>query len=266
LIGDTWRQIAGFAPLSNLLVLGATLQRESNQEREGGLLEPIAEAGAQVIGEQPLAIGAQQIASALRQPGSTAARLGGGVAGSFVPTAVSDVAQAIDQTGREARTLPARVAARVPGLRGTLPEDADVLGQPRQAPGPVGAIADPTRATTDVAQQNPVLAELLRLDYGVSGFRKDMGESDDDYRRRVQDFGRLYQSFGAQLVSSPRYRSVTDEDRRFLFKTLNDRSKQLVDEGQLNRAQSLLNPASLFAALLKRRGRQEAERRKTGRR
>jgi hypothetical protein len=253
------------------MAIGATLAREERQDRlpkedSEGVLGPVVDVFSQTVGEAPLAIGAQNVASALRSPGSTAAKLGGGIAGGFVPTALADIAEAIDPNAREATTLTGRVAKRIPFLRQTLPQATDVLGRPRQAPGPVGAIADPTRATTDVAQQNPVIAELLRLDYGISGFRKDKGESDDDYRRRVQDFGGLYQSFGAQLVSSPQYRSVTDEDRRFLFKTLNDRGKQLVDEGQLNRAQSLLNPASLFDALRQRRERQEAERRKTGRR
>jgi len=74
------------------MAIGATLAREIQQERQAGdereaIWKPTIDVLSQTVGEAPLAIGAQQIASVLRDPGSTSAKLLGGIAGGFVPIA-----------------------------------------------------------------------------------------------------------------------------------------------------------------------------------
>jgi hypothetical protein len=81
-IGSRWHQILGAAPLASLMVLGATLAREVDQEREGSGLLPVLETVGQSVGEQPLLIGTKQIGEALTKPGTTGERLVGGIAGS----------------------------------------------------------------------------------------------------------------------------------------------------------------------------------------
>jgi hypothetical protein len=245
LIGKTWHQLSGFAPLGNLLAIGASLARETAQEQKG-FLEPASEVAMQAIGEQPLLIGTQQIAQAMRAPGTTAEKLGGGIAGSFVPTAVSDVAGLVDPQQREARGIAAQVQKRIPGASMALPEARDVIGQPKEDR--ATAFFDPTRTSTDVAQQNPLIRELVRLDAGISGFERKEGETEDVYRAKTQAFGQLYTRYGQQLVSSQQYQRATDETKRRAVGFLNSRAKDAATEGQSS--SSNLAPGALISAAM----------------
>jgi hypothetical protein len=50
-------------------------------------------------------------------------------------------------------------------------------------------------------EQNPLLRELVRLDTGISGFRQKPGETDGEFRGRVQLFG-AFATFGARTAQS----------------------------------------------------------------
>lgn len=244
LLGDNWHQIVGLAPLGNLLVIGATIQRESDQERETGL-KALTEAGSQAIGEQPLLIGAQQIASALKQPGSFVSKTLGGIAGSFVPTMAADIATTFDPTQRQATTLPSRVQARIPGLRNLLPERPGVLG--RVVPLPIAF--DPTKTTEAQQLTNPLFAELVRLDQGISGFTKQKDESHELHAQKVQAFGQLYTQYAQALINSQPYRNADDATKKELVKLFNSRVKSLIIEGQERYAQASLSPALLLQSI-----------------
>jgi hypothetical protein len=258
LIGDGWHQITGFSPLGNLLAIGATMAREENRDEDDkDFFNPAIEALTHSIGEAPLMAGVNQMAESLTRPGSTGEKLLGGAIGSFVPTIASDVAEAIDPAQREPKGILGQTQKRIPGLRQTLPEAVDVTGQAKQDYGPGQALAGPTKATTDVAQSNPIFAELVRIDAGISGFRQKSGETPDNYRRRVQAFGRLYSQYGHVLINSPQYRAATDAERREVFRLLNDRSKTLVDEAKEHEASARLSASVLFGAMRQRKERKE---------
>jgi hypothetical protein len=242
-IGNTWHQITGFGPHAALLVIGATLGRES--EQEGGYASAAAEATVRAIAEQPLLIGTKDIARALTTPGSVPERLGS-MAGSFVPTPFSAVAEAADPKQRDAQGFMAQVAKRIPGARQTLPERQDVLGRPIEDR--ATQFIDPTRTSTDQAQQNPLLRELVRLDQGISGFRKQEEESDDAYTAKVQSFGRIYSKFGAQLLDFRPYKAATPDLQKEALKRLNDRAKDTVRDAKERSAPATLNPAVVMAA------------------
>jgi hypothetical protein len=255
LIGDHWHQLLGFAPLGSLLAIGATLARETKQESEDTGLMPTLEVAGQAIGEQPLLIGSKQIGEAITKPGSVGEKLLGGLAGSFVPTIASDIAEGIDPQQRETKGegILGQAQKRIPFLRESLPPSIDVLGEPRQDFGPGQALLDPTRTTTDVTQSNPLFAELVRLDQGLSGFKQKAGETVETYQSRVREFGRLYSTYGLQLINSPQYRATSDEDRRELFSILNRKAKALVDEGDQREAPARLNPQALFDGLRRKK-------------
>jgi hypothetical protein len=139
------------------------------------------------MGSQPLLQGSQEIAGAIRNVGGTERSIGR-IAGSFVPSILSDIAEAIDPQQRETKGegILAPTQRRIPFLRENLPPAIDALGQPLQDYGPVQGLFDPTRATTAVEKQNPLFAELVRLDAGISGFRQKHGETAENYRSRVQ--------------------------------------------------------------------------------
>ena len=244
-VGNQWLQLTGFAPLGPLLAIGATLARETAQEQEGIGALPALEVAGQAVAEQPLLIGTKQVAEALTKPGSVGEKFLGGYLGSTVPTMVSDVAEAFDPQQREATGITGRLQGRIPGVRNTLPAAQDVLGQPRQDVGPVGAFLDPTRSKTDAASSSQLFAELVRLDVGLSGFDKE-GETEEVYRQRVQELGQIYLPAGQQLVSSREYNWASDEVKREAVKILNRRAKFAVKEGR-NAGASLL-PSSVIAA------------------
>ena len=141
-----------------------------------------------------------------------------------------------------------------------VPEAVDVLGQPRQDFWPVQAMLDPTRATTARELENPLCAELVRLDAGISGFRKKEDETDAEYRQRVQEFGKLYTTYGLLLIRAQQYRNATDELKRESLATLNHHAKMLLDEGREREAPGMLNaPTLLRSARESLRRRQERQ-------
>jgi hypothetical protein len=252
-VGDQWYQLLGIAPLGSLLAIGATLARETEQDSEDTGLLPAVEVAGQAIGEQPLLIGSKMIGESLTRPGTTGERLLGGLAGSFVPTALADVAESLDPTQRESKGIMGQFEKRIPFLRETLSSSVDVLGQPKQDLGPIQSMVDPTRATSDVTQSNPLLSELVRLDQGISGFHQKRGETIENYHERVREFGRLYGQYGLVLLNSTQYQLASDDDKREAFKLLNRRARSIVDEGDQREAPEKLNPASLFDSLHRKR-------------
>lgn len=242
-VGDRWYQIVGFSPVGNLMAIGATIQRESNQERDDAL-KAYLEAGAQAVGEQPLLIGAQQIASALKQPGTFTSKTLGGVAGSFVPTMVSDIGQIADTERRQTDTFPRQIENRIPGLRNTLPAKPDVLGRPI----PLPMAFDPTRSLTAQEANNPLMAELVRLDQGISGFEKKKTESEEEFAEKQRTFGQLYGQYGLTLINSPSYKNQDDVAKQEIFDLFNQRLKTLITENQERFANAKLSPPVLLQA------------------
>jgi hypothetical protein len=181
---------------------------------------------------------------------------------------VSDVAEAIDPTARDTRGqgITGYAQKRIPFLRQSLPEAQDVLGRRRQDFGPVQAMIDPTRATTDVAQQHPLFAELVRLDAGVSGFRQRPGETADEYNRKARRFGDLYERHGLQLIGSRAYQSASDELRLAALADLNETAKRIVADGKERGALSRLNPNIVIGAARQSLRRQQDKAKARGRR
>ncbi len=234
LIGDTWHQLTGFAPLGNLMAIGASLAREVEQERTPES-KSVERAALGVLGsavaEQPLL----EAARTLTEPGSPAQKLGS-FAGSFVPTAVSDVGELIDQQQRDTRGqgFTGQVAKRIPGVRQTLPGAIDALGRPIEDR--ATQVIDPTRTTTAREQTEPLIRELIRLDIGLSKMKKKPQEPDDQYRARIRRFGTLYESYGLEMLSSPRYQKLDDKLRRKTLDSLSSRVKvQVQQEDQKGR-------------------------------
>ncbi len=77
------------------------------------------------------------------RPGEVGKPLGR-LAGSFVPTIASDLAEAVDPKQREAEGFVGQVAKRIPGAGQLLPEATDALGRPLEDQGPLEAMIDPS--------------------------------------------------------------------------------------------------------------------------
>src|SRR5262245_54210304 len=202
-VGKDWYQLTGFAPLGNLLAIGASLAREG----EGSLPSAgdIAKIAGSAIEQQPLLQGTASINNLLTGRTNIPNELGR-QAGSFVPTIASDIAEAIDTQQREKKGFAAQIQTRIPGLREQLPVATDVLGRQKQDIGPVGAFLDVFRTTT--GQSIPILDELARLNQGLSGIQQKSDEKEGGFRQRVLKFGQLYMQFGQRLLDDPRYQQL----------------------------------------------------------
>jgi hypothetical protein len=246
--------IRGFSPIANLLLVGATLEREKRQNPEEGL--PLAEVALQAISDQPFLRGTKDIAEAITSPGGLEKKVGN-IAGSFVPAIASDVAEAIDPQQRETRGegILAPTQKRIPILREDLPPSIDVLGRPKEDLGLVQSLIDPTRATTDITQENPLLGELVRLDMGISPLKPRKDESSEAYQQRVRDFGQLFQRYGQMLLASPSYQQGSEGTKHELLSRLIERAKRLISEEDQEEASSRLSPQSLLESISRKKDR-----------
>src|SRR5262249_6901200 len=127
---NSWHQVTGFAPVGNLMALGASLNREFEQSREpegkqlpealGGVLQNFAM-------EQPLL----QAAQSVTQPGNISERAGR-LGASVIPGAVPDVGEVFDvRRSAKGEGFLGQIAARTPIARNYLsPPAVDALGRP----------------------------------------------------------------------------------------------------------------------------------------
>jgi hypothetical protein len=211
--------------MGNLLAIGASLAREFEQEREdpSKTAPALLNVAGSAIGEQPLLEATKQLSGAVSRPGATAGQL----AGSFIPTAVSDVGELIDPAQRQAEGFLPQIEKRIPGVRQTLPEATDALGRPLEDR--ASRIYDTYRSTS--ADQTPIIKELVRLDVGLNKLTKKSGEKPESYRERVQRFGSLYREYAAALLSNDKYQQASDKQKRKALDSLSNRVKaQLSDE------------------------------------
>jgi hypothetical protein len=166
--------------------------------------------GKDVLMQQPLLNAAREVT----EDGRTGDRLGR-MAGSFVPTGVSDVADALDDKQREARGFGAQVKKRIPFVRQRLPEAEDVFGRPLEHRRT--AAVDPTGTTT--ARDGEVERELQRLQIGIGKLKRSDAETPAQTRARQQTDGtKLYQIL-QEIITSPEYQTMPDDERR---ETLNN--------------------------------------------
>src|SRR5581483_4666799 len=161
LINGKWHRIDAFSPVGNLIVLGATLQRDSVAR---GDLPAIAGIAGKTVMEQPMLKGMSGVVEAGNEPERKFTTLVGSTAGSFIPTAVADVAAAADTSRRETRStsageqIRAKIAERIPGLRNQLPERVDLFGETLKQEW--RSVLDPTIGSKAKEQGDFVLREL----------------------------------------------------------------------------------------------------------
>lgn len=129
-IGDRWVPIGQLSPVGNLLIVGASLFEN------GTSLASLGAASAQAVANQPFLTGLSDAVEAARSPKEGLARFTSSFAGSFMPSALADVAMAGDGVRRDTRdadfgeAVKKGVMARVPGLRQQVPERLGVFGDP----------------------------------------------------------------------------------------------------------------------------------------
>jgi hypothetical protein len=230
LVNGLWRQVAPFSPAGNLLAVGATMQREATKPLKNEALRPgnLVAIGTRTVLEQPLLKGLRDTVEALGDPVRSGEKAVGATVGSFVPTAVSDVASLGDRVRRDPEGAREAFMARIPGLRSRLPEKRDVLGRPVEQR--KTAAIDPTLASPARELEDPVARELVRNAVGVTKLRRNQGETREEHQARATLTGRLIETALREIVEDARYEAIDDREER-----------KLILEAAVNEAQREVN-------------------------
>ncbi len=226
LVNGRWRQISTFSPAGNLVTIGATMQRGiSEGDTEADAAANVAAIATRTVLDQPLLTGAQEAVQALEDPSSRGAAAAARTIGSFVPTAVADIARLGDPVRRSTKGQGALGSAieRLPVLRKSLPERVDVLGQVQTSE--KRTAIDPTISVPDKTKDRPGLKEMIRLGVGVSFPRplqanqsRKEDETEPETAARQKLTGRLIEQSVEKLIAEQDYQRSDDETKRLAVK------------------------------------------------
>jgi hypothetical protein len=254
-ITGTWDEIAWWVPGFSTMLIGATAVREAEQAaaREGG------EAAPDTLADNPAAVarGAARAAlevpfqhpvlraggdlSEVRKPGGLE-RYAGRVAGSFIPTAVAQLAAELDLRQTNARGFWDQVKNRLPGYRQEVPTRIDALGRPVEAR--ATAPLDPFNRTTARETTDEVarfIAELRIPLHKIEPFTKAQGRGRDETPREFEERQRLVGQAKLAVLThyARRYGEQPDVFARFLETP--DGREELVSEITADMADAAAN-------------------------
>ena len=163
-IGDKWRDVQVLGPAGPVLLIGGYFQR--GLDDTGSLANAMVQAttgAGKALTEQTFLTGVNRTAEAIKDPARSFESWFSGIAGSVVPTIVSDTARALDDKARRSVGPIQRIKGRIPVLRETLEPRIDVFGQdvPRYGGNTLEIMIDPTRPFK--VRNDVVVDELRRL-------------------------------------------------------------------------------------------------------
>lgn len=238
-VGDSWRSPMVLGPAGPLMLLGGHFQNKL-QELGSPTAAIIAAAagGAKSFTEQTFLTGIKQITDAASDPNKFQSYIER-LAGSFVPTLVADVARATDPIERRTNEqggiiegVKERVQSRLPGARGELEPQVDVLGKEIERIGnPLEVLADPTRPSK--SQTSPVIDELRRLtDEGFKVSPTLLGDRNGypvlNKKQNTQLWkrsGEIIDSKLNSLFNSDEYQELSDEKKGKVVEKFIEKSK-----------------------------------------
>jgi len=213
LIDGEWNQVMGFTPPGLLMTVGATLDREDQQEHRNPFtkIASMFKFGLQSLLEVPALKGMSDISDAIKAPTGRGASYVGSQISTLAPAFGADIAGLLDSSQRDTRnSLLAPLINRIPGWRNTLPAQFDALGRPVMNTAPRQLL--PTQPTPARELTDPVDRELRRLDVGLSYPEKQIVdgkvEPDDAYRERARAIGQVEAESVTRIVKNPAYQAL----------------------------------------------------------
>ena len=160
MIGGKWRSLNSIGPEAVVALAGAKLN-EAMKSPEGSL-GGYAGTLAKDYLDQSFVTGLQQPVNVITDPNRYGKAYVGNQLASIVPNIVKDASKAFDPLQRETNTIQDYFKQSIPGLRNTLIEKRDVLGNTmKQEPTGAGAFFDLFNSKTPV--NNQAIQELSRL-------------------------------------------------------------------------------------------------------
>lgn len=156
----------------------------------------------------------------------------------MLPAIISDVAGAIDQYQREARTIPEKVMRKIPGFREELKPKLNMFGEEIETENPLSTIFFGNRVK--VYEDSPVLNELNRLGaQGMLPTLSDIQYSSDRAKQLKEQIGEekfleFIKYFGKEFFyslenefSKDSYKQLSDEEKK---DRLNKIRSELIDK------------------------------------
>lgn len=226
LINGKWRAINSVGPQSLVMLAGAKYAEETGKP-EGSMTKY----GAGLLKDQMSQTFVQGMAgpiNAITDPQRYGTSYVGNTLNSVVPNIVKDVAKANDPNVREMASVPDYLKASIPGLRNTLTEKRDVLGNKiKQEPTGLNVFVDLFNSRTPI--NNAVVNELSRLnEVGHPATPSKQNKSQTILEQKVkltqQQLNSLEAGSGvevqkdlAELIDSRFYQDATDEEKADLI-------------------------------------------------
>lgn len=207
---------------------------------------------ANAVTKQSMLQGIATFTEALSSPDRKAGRFMQNFIGSWVPAAVGQTAQIMDDYQREVNSIREAVMNRIPGLREELPPTRDPFGEPVKNPDRLGAI------TIREESKDKVRTEAARLKIGQAeapksitlphgGLGGDIGKVELTPKQRDifgEVAGKAAYAELSKIVNSPAWDFISDPEQAIIFKKVFERTNQL------GKAKAL-NPEELEAAIQK---------------
>lgn len=211
LFNGKWRSLERVSPIGNVIIFGAHLSQLAavQDATVAGFTVGAAASIAKTTTEQTFLRGVAGTLKAINEPQREGEGFAEGVARSIVPRSVGRLAVAIDPTVREVHGVKDAIRSQLPFASRTLIEKVNDFGETIvRERGLVAAMLDPFNSRTDVREDDPIVAEMARIDAGLPDIKRGRGESDEDFKERQILFGQATRQLLESLIDSEAYKQA----------------------------------------------------------
>lgn len=218
-IGDKYYSYQRLDPLAMTLGISADfvdLQSAMTDKQRENVAGLIAASMIQNLANKTWMSGASDVAEAIGDPQRYGEAYTRRLAGSLTtPAASAGLAQTVDPTMREARTILDAVRARIPGASQSLLPQRDIWGEEIERKGGLGPdIVSPLPVST--RRNDPVTLEALEVGAIIGKPPRD-DMSPVDYNEFLRLSGQSMKAAMEERVRSPEWRTMTADEKRKAF-------------------------------------------------
>lgn len=210
-----WHQLNRISPIGNLLSLGASFEKLSQDKQGLDLAASTGATGLKSLTEQTFLKGVSGGLSAINDPERNAAKYIEQSVASSVPTGVAKIARVIDPRLRDPQGIWQTVKNRIPLMSEDLPVTRDVFGHAVNVSGGRLSIVDPfsRKKPTDY----PALKEANRVGVNIGKPDQTLRNTKLDNReysiyQKVQ--GNLLEKTLNNIIQSDGYKAASDENKK----------------------------------------------------
>lgn len=227
-VGDTWRSYLWLGPFAIPFVMGQAFGEPSDAsvtQRAGAAVAGTAKS----VTEQTSMTGLSNMLEAVQDPEQWPQ-----VASSLlpIPSGLSQLASATDQTARASDGVGDRLKSKVPGLSRTLPPRLSQFGDTlSRSQSPASALFDFTNPSP--AKTSPILEEFERLGINVTSLGKRVRtpsgvvtRSPREYSEILAEFGPVKRQMLERLIANPEYQTLSDDRKQQVLENVMQRSNR----------------------------------------